>query len=142
MKTYLTDASVAARFLLHEDLSSKAEKLLNDFLNGKINLTAPPLITYEVGNALRNATLRGFIKLEAAEEKLRLLLNLNIQTVELNTQDHRNILKLSVNKNTTYYDSVYIRSAEKTNSTLLTADDALLRKVGSTTRAVHLKDYA
>jgi len=142
LKTYLLDASVAARFLLHEDLSSKAEKLLNDFLNGKINLTAPPLITYEVGNTLRNATLRGFIKLEAAEEKLRLLLNLNIQTVELNTQDHRNILKLSVNKNTTYYDSVYIKSAEKTNSTFLTADDALLRKAGSTTRAIHLKDYA
>jgi predicted nucleic acid-binding protein len=141
LKTYLLDASVAARFLLTEDLSNKAEEVLSDFLNGKINLTAPPLIVYEVGNTLWNASARKFIKPADAEEKLKLLLNLDIQTIELNTQDHLDILKLSINQNATYYDSIYIKSAEKTNSTLLTADDTLIRKASDITQALHLKDY-
>jgi predicted nucleic acid-binding protein len=52
LKVYVLDASVAVRFLLDEDLSEKAELVLEDFLKGKLDLLSPELLAYDVGNTL------------------------------------------------------------------------------------------
>ena len=66
MTTYVIDASVASRFLLVEDLSDKAELVLEGFLKDAIDLVAPKLVVYEVGNTLWKAVKQGLIDLNEA----------------------------------------------------------------------------
>jgi len=58
MKLYAIDASVAARFLLTEELSSNAELVLEEFI---------------VGNTLWKALKQGSINLQEAKEKKSLI---------------------------------------------------------------------
>jgi hypothetical protein len=51
LKVYVVDASVPARFLLFEELSEKADLLLQKFHEDAIELKALGLVNYEVGNA-------------------------------------------------------------------------------------------
>ncbi len=135
------DASVASRFLLIEDLSEKAELVLEDFLEGKLDLKSPDLLVYEVGNTLWKSVKKGFIGLDEAMEKFSYLLKLKIDTISLSDKDHKEVLKWSVNNNATYYDSVYVKSSIKVGGTLLTADEVLYRKSKGFVPAIHLKDY-
>jgi len=56
----IVDASVVAKWFLPEPHKDKAETLLRDFLDEKIELTAPELLVVEVGNLLwkRSVKLR------------------------------------------------------------------------------------
>ena len=83
---------VACRFLLVEDLSDKAELVLESFLKGNCDLKAPKLLVYEVGNALWKAVQRGLIGLDEAVEKLNLLIRLKIDSVELDERMHEKVL--------------------------------------------------
>jgi predicted nucleic acid-binding protein len=49
LRVYVVDASVAARFLLVEEFSDKAEWLLQKFHDGAVELKAPGLERDEVG---------------------------------------------------------------------------------------------
>lgn len=52
---------MAARFMLSEDLSEKAAKVLEDFISGEVGLIASSLLVYEVGNTLWKAVRRGLV---------------------------------------------------------------------------------
>lgn len=135
------DASVASRFLLVEDLSDKAELVLEDFLQGKLDLRSPELVVYEVGNTLWKSVKNGFISLDEAIEKFSLFLELRINPVNLSVEEHKEILEWSVKNNATYYDSAYVKACMKVGGTLLTADDILYKKSKEIVPTLHLKDY-
>jgi len=141
LRIYVIDASVASRFLLVEDLSDKAELVLEDFLKGALDLRAPKLVIYEVGNTLWKSVKRGFISLDEALEKFSYFSELKIDSINLSGIEHKEVLEWSVKKDVTYYDSVYVRSCKKVGGTLLTADDILYKKSEKTVPTVHLKDY-
>ena len=141
MRIYVVDASVASRFLLVEDLSDKAELVLDGFLKGELDLKAPGLLVYEVGNTLWKSVKGNFISLEDALEKLSYFLELRIDSIRLSEGEQKEALEWGVKNNATYYDSVYVRSCEKVGGTLLTADDVLYKKSRETVPTVHLKDY-
>lgn len=141
MITYVIDASVAARFLLFEDLSDKAGLILEDFLDGKIDLKAPKLVVHEVGNTLWKAVKQELIDLDEALEKFSYFLRLRIGSVELYEEAHKKILKWSVKNDATYYDSTYVTSSKMIGATLLTADDTLHKKASEGVPTLHLKDY-
>jgi len=138
---YVIDASVASRFLLVEDLSDKAELILEDFLGEALDLRAPKLVVYEVGNTLWKAVKQEFINLDEAEEKFSYFLKLRIDSIELDEEEHKEALKWGVKNNATYYDSAYVRSSKKIGATLLTADDILYEKAHKEIPTLHLKDY-
>jgi len=138
---YIIDASVACRFLLVEDLSDKAELVLESFLEGSCDLKAPKLIVYEVGNTLWKAVKQGLIGLDEAVEKLSYLVKLKIDSIELDEKMHKSILVWSVKNDATYYDGAYVMSSKFSGATLLTADDALYRKASKETTTLHLRDY-
>ena len=141
MRVYVIDASVASRFLLVEDLSDKAELLLKGFLNETLDLKAPQLIIYEVGNTLWKAVERGLIDYEEAERRFTYFLDLKLDSIELSSQDYREVLEWSVRNNATYYDSVYVISSKKVGATLLTADNTLHKKALRDVPTLHLRDY-
>lgn len=140
MNVYVIDASVASRFLLVEELTDKAELLLGDFLEETVDVSAPELIRYEVGNALWKAVSRKMIHLSEALEKLSYFHKLKIDSVELTEQDYLDALAWGVSNNATYYDSMYVMSSKKTGRTLLTADDTLYDQASGTVTALHLRD--
>ncbi|MGQ9640599.1 MAG: type II toxin-antitoxin system VapC family toxin [Candidatus Bathycorpusculaceae bacterium] len=141
MRIYVLDASVASRFLLVEDLSDKAELVLDGFLKGKLDLKAPRLLVYEVGNTLWKSVKGSFMSLEEAGEKFSYFLELRIDSIRLSGAEHREVLEWGVKNNATYYDSVYVKSCMKVGGTLLTADDILYKMARETVPTVHLKDY-
>ncbi|MGQ9538281.1 MAG: type II toxin-antitoxin system VapC family toxin [Candidatus Bathycorpusculaceae bacterium] len=141
MRIYVIDASIASRFLLVEDLSDKAELVLEGFLEEALDLRAPKLIVYEVGNTLWKAVKQGFINLDEAEEKLSYFLRLKVNSIELNEEEHKEMLKWSVKNNMTYYDGAYVISSKKIGAALLTADDTLYEKACKEIPALHLKNY-
>src|SRR4030042_1058039 len=128
MTRYVLDASVAARFLLSESLSERAASVLRDYIEGRVELAAPSIMVYEVGNALWKAAKMGSVDVDAAKKKQQRLFDLTIPTVDLGDGDHADTLELAHALDATYYDAAYATAASKTGAILLTADDALYRR--------------
>ena len=141
MTVYVIDASVASRFLLVEDLSDEAGSVLEGFLNGSLDLEAPELVVYEVGNTLWKSTKQSLITVHEASQKFSYFLKLRIDSIKLNEEDHREVLQWSLENKATYYDSAYVKASEKAKATLLTADDVLYSKACRKTPTLHLKDF-
>ncbi|MEM4177682.1 MAG: type II toxin-antitoxin system VapC family toxin [Nitrososphaeria archaeon] len=141
MNIYVLDASVAARFLLFEELSDKAEHVLEDFMDGKIDLVAPELLIYEIGNVLWKACKQGLVDLQDVKEKFSYFLKLGISFLKLEKVDHENTIVLSVINDLTYYDAAYIVVTEKVNAVLLSADNTLYEIACREVPTLHLKDY-
>lgn len=141
MTVYVIDASVASRFLLVEDLSDEARSVLEGFLNGSLDLEAPELVVYEVGNTLWKSAKQGLITVHEASQKFSYFLKLRIDSIKLNEEDHREVLQWSLENKATYYDSAYVKASEKAKATLLTADDVLYSKACRKTPTLHLKDF-
>lgn len=141
MSLYIIDASVAARFLLFEDLSDKAEYVLEDFMDGKIELVAPELLIYEVGNTLWRAFKQGFISLQDARERISYFLRLKLNIIKLGKEDYEEVLDWSIKNDVTYYDATYLMVTKKVGGILLSADNILYEKANKIISALHLKYY-
>jgi predicted nucleic acid-binding protein len=140
LKVYVVDASVAARFLLVEELSDKADWLLQKFHDDAVELKAPGLVKYEVGNALWKAVKQKVIDAHEASRKFSQFIKLKLDCVELDEQESLAALTWAMKNDATYYDSVYVKASEKTGAILLTADDAFYEKVSKEVPTVHLRD--
>ncbi len=99
----MVDASVATRFLLKEDLAEQAERVLRGFTEGEIDLASPQLVIYEVGNALRTAASRGFIKLGDAEVSFEAFLRLKLGRIAISERGYSEALGWSIRKGVSYY---------------------------------------
>ncbi|MEM3883169.1 MAG: type II toxin-antitoxin system VapC family toxin [Candidatus Methanomethyliaceae archaeon] len=141
MKTYVIDASVASRFLLVEDLSDKAECVLEGFLKGSFDLSAPDLVVFEVGNTLWKAIRRGLINLDEALHKFSYFLDLRINSIKLSDEEQKEVLEWSTKYDLTYYDGAYVISSKSVGGTLLTADDVLYEKARKDISIIHLKEF-
>jgi len=140
LRVYLVDASVAARFLLVEEFSDKAEWLLQRFHDGAVELKAPALVRYEVGNSLWKAVKQKLIDVHEASQKFSQFIKLKLDCVELDEQDCLGVLTWAARNDATYYDSVYVKACEKTGAILLTADDAFYERASKEVPTLHLRD--
>ena len=114
MRVYVVDASVAARFLLVEELSDKADWLLQRFHDDAVELKAPGLVKYEVGNALWKAIKQKVIDAHEASRKFSQFIRLKLDCIELDEQESLAALTWAMKNDATYYDSVYVKASEKT----------------------------
>ncbi|MEA3358273.1 MAG: hypothetical protein U9R17_02530 [Thermodesulfobacteriota bacterium] len=83
MKNYVVGASVIFKWVLGNERESDYEKamdLLKTWTEGDIELSAPILWQYEVGNFLGRSLQ------DEAMDKMNLLLNLNLRNVALNNK--------------------------------------------------------
>ena len=80
----VVDSNVVAKWFLPEPHKDKAEKLLSDFLEEKVDLIAPDLIVVEVGNLLwHRSILRGDISATKASESFAKFLTIPITLTSL-----------------------------------------------------------
>ena len=141
MRALVIDASVATRFLLEEDYAGQAQDVLEEFIDGKLDLSAPRLIVAEVGNALRTAVARGIAGDLEVSGMFSRLLDLGLGRVELTDEDHKRILEIGIRRKMSFYDAVYVYVGKVNGVALLTADDSQVRCAEGETEVIHLRDF-
>ena len=142
MKRYVVDASVAARFVLDEELDDEAKSILEGFVEGEYNLLAPTLLNYEVGNALRTAASRKEISVEESEVSYEAFLGFKIDVDNMEIDDYLGALALSSRRNISVYDAAYIWLSKKLAAPLVTADAKQMEAATDETKVLHLGDWA
>jgi len=137
MGRYVADASVILKWVLGDEQEadqSKAQNLLNAWVEGSVELAAPLLWQYEVGNFL------GRELPEQAEEKMKLLLNLRIKGLELTMSMCRQCFEWMKKYKVTFYDASYLAVAQEIQAILITADEKFIKKIGKMNQICLLKD--
>ena len=137
MKNYVVDASVILKWALGNERESDHEQamaLLKTWTEGDIELSAPILWQYEVGNFLGRSLQ------EEAMDKMNLLLNLNIRNVAFANDMWRNCFSWMRQKSITFYDASYLAVAFEVQGKLITADEKFAGKMEETNRICLLKN--
>jgi predicted nucleic acid-binding protein len=137
MKRFVVDASVILKWILgteHEPDHARAMELLNAWVNDQVEIMAPTLWEYEVGNFLG----RDFP--EEASRKMALLLNLRITNVHLNERTHTLCFSWMKQNGVTFYDAAYLAVAVGAEGILVTADERFASKMRNQASVCLLKD--
>ncbi|NTV42094.1 MAG: type II toxin-antitoxin system VapC family toxin [Syntrophobacteraceae bacterium] len=126
MKRVVVDASVILKWVLgdrRETDHEKAMDLLDAWVDGRVEVFAPTLWEYEVGNFL------GRELPEQATQKMSLLRGLGIVSLPLNEKMHALCFSWMKQNGVTFYDAAYLAAAVETGGILITADSKLSEKM-------------
>lgn len=122
----ILDASVAIKWLLKgEDYEQEALTLLRRHIEKKESITVPPLIFLEIANTL--ATKSGLSQSQI-HKSLKLVFQTDLTIYQPNHEDITVSAKLAKQYKTSVYDMLYAVIAEAKKTTLVTADEAFIRK--------------
>ena len=127
----VVDASVVAKWFLPEAHKDKAEKILREFIEEKVQLAAPDLLVAELGNLLwKRSTKLGDISTAQANQIYVEFLALKVP-LRHSAGIAVAALKHAINGNHPIYDMLYIALAEETACEIVTADKTLVNKFGN-----------
>ncbi len=125
---YIVDASVLAKLFFPEPQHNSAKIFFKHSFRNNWQLIAPFLIDYEFGNICWKKVQRNEITHNEATEILN-----NFQRIFLTRIDMisfiKDILKIAIQTQSTFYDSSYLVLARILNTKFITADEAFLRKI-------------
>ena len=125
---YVLDSSVALKWVLPEVDSGKAVRVRDEYKNAVHELIAPDIFTPEIANGLASAERQGRIK---AGEAGSLLLDIVRHTPAIHASSQLLIraIEVSVATRQAVYDCIYLALAEAEQCAMVSADDALVRKM-------------
>jgi predicted nucleic acid-binding protein len=128
LKLLTVDASAAAAWLLPDESSAQADALYEQALSKQLQLQAPGLWAWEMGNLLHMARRRERITSSALGHALAVLQRAQVH-LEPAPDEARMLatLALSAKMALTYYDASYLEQALRTGAQLATQDAALRR---------------
>lgn len=140
-ETVVVDASVIAKWYLKEEWRKEALSLRRDYIEGKISLTAPAIMPFEVLNAVKFS--RKDVEanvLEAIAESLSLY---GIKLYDLEGEYAKEVARLAIKETITVYDASYVALAKILNSILYTADEKLVEEVSKEHKKLieHIRRY-
>ena len=122
---YVVDSSIVTKWFLVETNSDQAIKIRNEFATGRLRLTVPTLLFYEVTNALRFSGVFNETDLTLAAKSLSKyrfgIWRPRGKLLELSA-------RISVRQNVTVYDACYVALAKRLKTKLVTEDKELLDK--------------
>ena len=137
MKKYIVDASIILKWVLekkNEPDHDKATGLLHAWLSADVVIAAPSLWIYEVANILGRALP------DEANQKMKLLINLQIAIVDCSEQMILRCFAWMNEHQVTFYDAVYLAAAYATDAVLLTSDEKFREKMKNDDRICLLKN--
>ena len=140
MKRYVVDASVAVKWLIPEEHSECAMRLLDGWLEGGLELDAPGLLRLEVTNALRRYVERGVIDAGKAREGLGIFREIALDYHEEDWLLIEEALEASLTTGLSIYDAVYFVLARRLEATLITADRRLIDRIGTEMKVEDIRD--
>lgn len=123
---FVLDASVAVKWYVPEEGRERALRLRQDYMDEKIDLIAPNLIFYEVGNAVRfhpGATAR------EVGEAVRGLRGMQVAVQNMTDTVVDSATEIAFTENITFYDAVYLAIAENVGVKFVTADKKLYEQI-------------
>jgi predicted nucleic acid-binding protein len=126
------DASVAIKLVFPEHHSDRALALLTATVQAGDTVLAPPLLPFEVANAIRQRMVRQGLALQRADQIMTRFLAFPITlTLPAGLYD-RAIALADAHNLPAAYDAHYLALAETLTSDLWTDDQRLIRTVGAT----------
>jgi predicted nucleic acid-binding protein len=131
--TCVVDACVAAKWLLPaagEQLVEQADGLIARHVKRELQLLAPDLIEAEIGNVLWKAARRRRISPADAERSLRHFTELGIRKIPTSGLLDQ-ALQIALACDRSFYDTLYVAAALATKTELITADERLVKALGS-----------
>jgi len=136
---YVLDASVAAKWFIRHGEGDRelAMSIRQRHLSGHCRLIMPEFALLEVANAIRHSPRAKEADGAAA---LELLHDLHIEINPLSRDLLRKANAISWAYHIAVYDAVYVALAEAVGFPLLTADDALLKKMKGHSIVLRLRD--
>jgi predicted nucleic acid-binding protein len=128
----IVDASLVAKWFLPEEHKDKAEQILRDFIDEKVQLAAPDLIIAELGSILwKRSTKLKDISTAQAEQIYNDFLALRLP-LRHSAGVAKAALKIAISADHKIYDMLYIALAEESACEFVTADKTLVNKLGNT----------
>ena len=127
MNRFVVDASVAIKWYLPETNSADADRLLS----GGFQLLAPDLLLPEMGNILWKRVMRSELSVQKAQVILQALesLPLTLRPASLLAE---NAMTIACGLKRSFYDSLYMALAVRTDCRLVTADRKLFEALKDT----------
>ncbi len=140
LKKTVVDSSVIVKWLNtdNEQHLDQADKVLKDARDGKIELLAPELAKYEVGNVLLFGKK---LSKKQASIPLRWLFKLPIKFISESEQSCNETFSIAEDVKITYYDASFIALAKEEDAMLIT-DNIKHQGKDSNIEVISLKDYA
>ena len=128
---YILDASAAAKLFIREEGSEGVFRLVEGHIHRYLQLSAPTLIIYELGNVFWK---HPEIDADKAHHFIMKFLDLNIELMNVHEDEEvlREICDISKNMNITFYDASYIALARRMKAKMITADERLKRSFPET----------
>jgi predicted nucleic acid-binding protein len=121
------DASVAAKWFLQEPDTDHALALRDGHAAGRVLLTSPSIMPYEVANALRFHPAVGS---ELLAEHIEDLFILQVGIDPVSDESLSGAVRVAYRLGLTVYDACYIALAERLRCPLFTADEVQLEAAG------------
>jgi len=131
------DASVAVKWFVDEPDSEAAERLLTDYVEGRVDLHSTQQLPFEVLNALRYNPEYGLESMKTAAKALEAM---EIMLHPLRGRYAERTLSNALNHGITVYDSSYLSLGEELGVPVYTADRKLMGKVESESLS-HISEY-
>jgi predicted nucleic acid-binding protein len=124
----VVDASVAIKLFVHEKLSDRAHELFTQLALPGAQFYVPGLFYVECTNVLWKYVRRADMPLAYAAIAVDQLGRLALRTVSSSSLVAR-ALEVAYAHDVTAYDALYAALAQQVNAPLVTADEALVRKL-------------
>ena len=124
MEEVVIDASVVVKWFVIEENREKALRIRDDYIDGKLTLSAPSLMPFEVMNAVRYAK-----KDMNAERLSQISESLSLYGIKLhNLKDEyaKATIRAVLDNDITIYDASYVALAEHLKTIMYTADVELV----------------
>lgn len=121
-KTFVVDASFVLAFLMPDESRLEIDSIFNQFKSSLINLTASPILPFEVTNGLKSALLKKRVTKDYCLNRMEEFFNYKIETKEINFKE---VFLLAEKYNLTIYDASYLWLNKKFDAPLLTFDKKL-----------------
>lgn len=139
MRIVVVDSSVIVKWLnqYNEELLLQAESVLTDASKDKIELFAPELAKYEVGNVL---LVSKKLTSSDAKESLEFFYSLPITFVPETEELANQTYKIAQQGSITYYDASFVALAKREAAVLIT-DNPKHQARQFDVRVIPLKDY-
>ena len=136
-QTLVIDASAAAKWFLEEEESDKALIIRDAHIDGRIRLTAPDLIVYEVANALNYNSMISDAQLIARVQDFS---DYDLDLVPPSAEYARHIVRTARELSISVYDASYIALSSVMATNLVTADKKLHDKISRKRQSYLLRE--
>jgi len=129
MRQIVIDANIVVKWFIEEKDSDKALFLRDRYIDGKVEFYVPPLLYFEVLNALKYSQLFEPRELKDAGKSLE---NYGFKVITIKDAIRNHMIKVALDYDLSIYDAAYLGLSMGLEKLFCTADEKIIKKLPST----------